>query len=31
MQRRFTAMEQMVSQLQSQGNYLSGIVTSNNS
>ncbi|MBK8166110.1 MAG: flagellar filament capping protein FliD [bacterium] len=26
LQRRFTAMEQMVSQLQSQGNYLSGIV-----
>ncbi len=28
MQRRFTAMEQMVAQLQSQGNYLSGIITS---
>jgi flagellar hook-associated protein 2 len=27
MQRRFTAMEQMVAQLQSQGNYLSGIVS----
>jgi flagellar hook-associated protein 2 len=31
MQRRFTAMEQMVSQLQSQGNYLSGIVSNYNS
>lgn len=30
MRRRFTAMEQMVSQLQSQGNYLSGIVSQQN-